>query len=203
LTRVLLATTTFGFIGLAAFLAARHGDLIERQPLLALAFALLGVVTLRALAVRIARTGAAATSGTVPDAVVARSRVPSPVWVVAGCVVGAVALFFACGAVVRLISPRVGTKVVIRQPVPFFWSESAYFEYAARRVRGAKVSADQRAPANEDPESSRSAILAAGTKVVIKGWVENGAQVQVDHDPDGRLRGEWGYVYLRDLDVDR
>jgi hypothetical protein len=208
--RVLTAASGFGLLALAAFASAERGDLIERNPALALALALLAVVALRALVLRASRPPAPATAASpliespAPPAIApgaARLSRLSVLLVVAGCVLGVVVLFFACGAVVRLVGPGVGTELTVRRPAPFFWGESAYFDYAARRAAGADVSDYLRPPPGGDGKAVRHAVLPAGAKIVIKGWLDGGAEVKVCHDPGGHLLGEWGYVYLRDLDV--
>ncbi len=58
--RTILASGTFGVLGLAAFTAAARADQIQRSPLASLAIALVGLVLLRLIAARIDPTTGAA-----------------------------------------------------------------------------------------------------------------------------------------------
>jgi hypothetical protein len=108
-------------------------------------------------------------------------------------------LLLAAGLAVRWLGPGLGLVLTAPRDVPIFWGESAYFEYDAVRKSGGDAAAYLRAPEPGSPDAARRAVLPAGSRLAVKGWLDGGAEVRVEHDPAGRLAGEWGYVRLRDV----
>jgi hypothetical protein len=108
-------------------------------------------------------------------------------------------LFVAAGTAIRWLGPGFGLVIETTKPAPIFWGESAFFDYEELVKSKRDTAAYLQPPGPGSPDLGRRAVLPAGTKLSIKGWVEGGAEVRVEHDPGGKLVGEWGYVRIDDV----
>jgi hypothetical protein len=104
-------------------------------------------------------------------------------------------LFVAAGTAVRWLGPGFGLVIETTKPAPIFWGESAFFDYEELVKSKRDTAAYFQPPGPGSPDLGRRAVLPAGTKLSIKG----GAEVRVEHDPGGKLVGEWGYVRIDDV----
>jgi hypothetical protein len=111
---------------------------------------------------------------------------------------GLLVLIVALETAVSWLGPGLGLVLTTQHPAPIFWGDTMYFEYDAKKRAKADVAEYLRPPTPDSADAARRAVLPAGTRLAIKDWVENGAQVRVERDPTGRLVGEWGYVRYSD-----
>lgn len=213
--RVLAAAAGFALLAGLAYAAASRVELIQRHPLGALALAVLALAAMRGLAFFATRPGPAAPGPPAAGPEPSRPRAASapaadddgpdamPRWasLLATAMAGLLVLVVAAGAAMRWLGPGLGLTLTITHPTPIFWADTSYFEYDAARRAGADPAPYLRPPEPGGVEAARRGVLPPGVRLAIKGWVDDGVQVRVEHDPGspGKLVGEWGYVRLRDV----
>jgi hypothetical protein len=111
-------------------------------------------------------------------------------------------LFVAAGTAFRWLGPGLGLVIETKRPTPIFWEESAFFDYEGLVKSKRDTAAYFQPPGPGSPDLGRRAVLPPGARLSIKGWVEGGSEVRVEHDPGGKLVGEWGYVRIEDVRSD-
>ena len=218
LRRVFLAALGFAVLAVLAYVAASRVDLMKRHPLAALGLAMAALAALRGLSLAATRPPDDIGPGTDTDPSRSESRRRSsrdddrdddteedepgvPRWasLLATVTAGLLVLVVVAAIALRWLGPGLGLMFTTQHDTPIFWSETAFFEYDTVKRTRADASAFLRPPEPGSDEVARRGVLPGGVKLAIKGWVENGIQVRVEHDPVAKLEGEWGFVRVSDL----